>query len=212
MSNLKAIVWCEKSQRVAKALIEQGIDATSCDILPCEHPEWGIPHIQDDALNHLEGYDLGIGHPDCTDLANSGVRWLAKSDGHGKIIINQERWESMVKSAEFFNKLYNATKIPHRGIENPIHHKYARQLIKKYDQLIQPKHFGDWISKATCLWLVDLPPLMAKFSGTDMPILQSVWLEPPSLERKANRSRTFAGIAEAMASQWAYYLKTRENK
>lgn len=207
---MKAIVWCEKSQRVAKALIEQGIDTTSCDILPCEHPEWGIPHIQDDALNHLEGYDLGIGHPDCTDLANSGVRWLAKSDGHSGIIINQERWDSMIKSAEFFNKLLNA-KIPHIGLENPIQHKYARQFIKKYDQLIQPKHFGDLVSKATCLWLVNLPPLMAKYSGTNLPIAQDIWREPPSPERKANRARTFQGIADAMAKQWGYYIKSKEN-
>jgi hypothetical protein len=203
---IKAIVWCEKSQRVARALIKHGIDTTSCDILPCEHPEWGIPHIQDDARNHLTGYYLGIGHPDCTRIANSGVRWLFIDDGYGSKIIDPERYALMIKDCEFFNTLYNAD-IPHIGLENPIQHKYARLYIRHYDQMIQPKHFGDLVSKATCLWLKNLPPLMSKYSGTDLPVSQSVWREPPGENRKANRSRTFEGIAEAMASQWAYYLK-----
>lgn len=196
---MKAIVWCEKSQRVARALINNGIDATSCDILPCEHPEWGIPHIQDNALNHLTGYDLGIGHPDCTTLANSGVQWLFKLPS---------RYDQMLKDAEFFNKLLNAD-IPCISLENPIHHKYARELIRIYDQLLQPWWFGEGETKATCLWLKNLPPLMASVVHPGRE--GKVWKEPPSPERKANRARTYIGLAEAMANQWSYYLKHKEN-
>ena len=176
-----------------------------CDILPCEHPEWGIPHIQDDARNHLTGYDLGIGHPDCTNIANSGVQWLFKIPG---------RYERMKKDCEFFNLLYNA-RIPMKCLENPIPHKYALEFIPRYDQIIHPYYFGENIedreSKATCLWLVNLPFLMAQFSGGEG-IQQSVWKEPPSENRKANRARTFNGVANAMASQWSYYLKHLEVK
>lgn len=193
---IKAIVWCEKSQRVAKALVERGIDATSCDILPCEHPEWGIPHIQDDALNHLEGYDLGIGHPDCTTVANSGVQWLFKLPG---------RYEQMIKDCEFFNTLFNAD-IPCIGLENPIQHKYARQFIRIYDQIIQPWQFGDMETKATCLWLKGLPKLVPLIIQRPINVKQSVWREAPSPERKANRARTFQGIADAMAEQWGSIL------
>lgn len=193
---IKAIVWCEKSQRVAKALVERGIDATSCDILPCEHPEWGIPHIQDDALNHLEGYDLGIGHPDCTTVANSGVQWLFKIPG---------RYEQMIIDCEFFNTLFNAD-IPCIGLENPIQHKYARQFIRIYDQIIQPWQFGDMETKATCLWLKGLPKLVPLIIPRPINVKQSVWREAPSPERKANRARTFQGIADAMAEQWGSIL------
>ncbi len=187
---MKAIVWCEKSQRVARALCEVGIDATSCDILPCEHPEWHIPHIQDDALNHLTGYDLAIGHPDCTYLANSGVRWL---------IERPERMPKVKEAADFFNMLLNA-RISKIAIENPIQHKYAREFIRKYDEIIQPWWFGEGETKATCLWLVNLPPLMASIIHTER--IGRVWKEVPSPNRKANRSRTYNGIAEAMAKQW----------
>ena len=197
---MKAIVWCEKSQRVAKALRDMGVDACSCDILPCEHPEWGIPHIQDDARNHLTGYDLGIGHPDCTTLANSGVQWLFKMPG---------RYEQMLKDAEFFNGLDNAD-IPHIALENPIQHKYAREYIRKYDQLLQPWWFGEGETKATCLWLKDLPPLMATLIHTGRE--GRVWKEPPSPERKANRARTYVGLAEAMARQWVNYIRSKKGE
>jgi hypothetical protein len=147
---MKAIVWCEKSQIVAKALCEVGVDARSCDILPCEHPEWNIPHIQDDALNHLTGYDLAIGHPECTEMALSGVRWLHE---------RPERFFELFKRAEFFNKLKKAD-IPKICLESPLHHKYARALVGMYDQLIQPYQFGDGFTKATCFWLKGLPPLV----------------------------------------------------
>jgi hypothetical protein len=185
---MKVLIGCEKSRRVASAFEALGHDATSCDILPAEVPG---KHIQDDVLKHLDdGWDLGIFHPDCTYLANSGVRWLPN---------NPERYALMIKACEFFNKCLNAN-IPLIGVENPIQHKYARQFIRIYDQLIQPWWFGEGETKATCLWLKGLPPLMATYVHTER--LQRVHLEPPGPERQANRSRTYLGLANAMAHQW----------
>ena len=190
---MKVLVACEFSQVVTKAFRERGHEAYSCDLLPTEgNPAW---HIQGDILKHLgNGWDLMIAHPDCTFLANSGVRWLADNVG---------RYRQMVEACKFFNALLDAP-IPKICVENPIQHKYARGFIRKPDQLIQPYHYGDAESKATCLWLKGLPPLMAKFTGGEG-IKQSIWLEPPSENRRANRARTFKGIAVAMAEQWGEY-------
>ncbi len=197
------IVGCEKSKRIAEAFGALGWEAHSCDLQPAEVPDKYAKHIQDDILNHLDdGYDLGIFHPDCTTIANSGVQWLFKIPG---------RYEQMKKACEFFNKLYNAP-IPMKCVENPIPHKYALEFIPPYSQLIQPYYFGENVedreSKATCLWLVGLPFLMAHFSGGEG-IRQSVWREPPSPERKTNRARTFGGIALAMATQWTAFWRER---
>jgi len=187
---MKVLIACEESQVVTKAFRAKGHEAYSCDLLPTRGaPDW---HIQGDVLKHLaDGWDLMIAHPDCTFLANSGVRWLHERPG---------RRDMMIAACKFFNELLGAP-IKRICIENPIQHRYARQYIRKPDQIIQPYHFGDKESKATCLWLKGLPPLMAKFTGGEG-IRQSVWLEPPSESRKANRSKTFQGIAQAMAEQW----------
>ncbi len=186
---MRLLNGCAKSKFISDAFEALGWEAWTCDILPAEGEG---NHIQDDVLKHLnDGWDMAIFHPDCTYLANSGVRWLFEREG---------RMELVKVASEFFNKLLNAP-ILKICVENPIQHKYAREYIRKYDQIIQPYHFGDAESKATCLWLVGLPPLMARFSGGEG-IKQSTFKEPPSLNRKANRSRTFRGIAEAMASQW----------
>ena len=180
---------CAKSVVIIEAFEAQGWDAWTCDVLPSEGWE---KHIQDDVLRHLnDGWDMAIFHPECTYLANSGVRWLFEREG---------RMEMVKVAASFFNECLDAP-IPLICVENPIQHKYARQYIRRYDQIIQPYHFGDMESKATCLWLVGLPPLMANFSGGEG-IRQSVFNEPPSADRKANRSRTFNGVAKAMAKQW----------
>ena len=170
--------------------MQRGHDAHSCDY---KLGEQGLPnHHQCDVRDILyNGWDMLIAHPDCTFLANSGVRWLKDNPG---------RLKQMVDACDFFNELLNAP-ILRIAVENPIQHKYARQYIRKPDQIIQPYHFGDAESKATCLWLVNLPPLLAKFSGGEG-IRQSVFREAPSPERQANRGRTFLGIAEAMAQQW----------
>ena len=205
MASMKVLVACEFSQVVTKAFRDRGHAAYSCDLVPTEgDSSW---HIQDDVLEWLDGYwdmpnyllgdglhhkwDMLIAFPPCTFLANSGVRWL---------INNEERHKQMIEACKFFNALLNAP-IEKICIENPIQHKYARGFIRRPDQIIQPYHFGNAESKATCLWLKGLPPLMAKFTGGEG-IKQSIWHEPPSENRKANRSRTFQGIAEAMAKQW----------
>lgn len=200
---MKIIVGCEKSHRIAGALRKHGHDAWSCDILSCEV---NTPyHIQDDILKHLDdGWDVGIFHPDCTYLANSGVRWLYHD---GKIDI--ERYKLMIKACEFFNTLLNA-KIPYIAIENPIQHKYARKFIRKPDEIIQPWWFGEGESKATCLWLKNLPPLMATYVHTER--YGKTWLTPPGPTQKEDRARTYQGIADAIAYQWGNYLINIENK
>lgn len=194
---MRMVVACEKSKRVSLAFEALGWDAWSCDLLPAEVPG---KHIQDNILNHLtDGWDLMIAHPDCTNLANSGVRWL---------IDNPERYAQMLKDCEFFNKLLNAP-IPRIAVENPIQHKYARQFIRKYDQIIQPWWFGEGETKAICLWLVHLPPLMATIVHPER--YGKVWREPPSPERKANRARTYNGVANAMAKQWGGFLNALQH-
>jgi len=193
MANI--LIACEKSRRVARAFEKLGHNAVSCDILPAEQEG---KHIQDDVLKHLsDGWDMMIAHPDCTYLANSGVRWL---------IGNTERYAKMLEACEFFNKLLYAN-IPLIAIENPIQHKYARQFIRKPDEIIQPWWFGEGETKATCLWLVGLPPLMATLVHTGRE--GKIYKEPPSLERKANRSRTYLGMADAMARQWSEIAANR---
>lgn len=195
MDRPKFINGCSKSVYLAEEFEKRGWDAWTCDILPSE----GWPkHIQDDILNHLnDGWDFGIFHPDCTYLANSGVRWRLERNEMDKVRL----------AAEFFNKIL-AAPFPHVN-ENPIQHKYARMFIKKYDQMILPKWFGDLESKSICLWLVNVPPLMAVYTGTEFHVNQSVWREPPGPDRKANRSRNFPGVSKAMANQWGNLVLTQ---
>jgi hypothetical protein len=185
---MKILVACEFSGIVREAFARRGHDTWSCDLLPTEIPG---NHIQDDVLRHLRnGWELMIAFPPCTYLANSGVRWL---------INNPFRMTEMEKAAWFFNRLLCAP-IDKIAIENPIQHKYARALIRKYNQIIQPYEFGHGETKATCLWIEGLPLLEPtnKVKGRE----GRVWKETPSLERWKNRSRTYQGIAEAMAEQW----------
>mgnify|MGYP001559216724 CR=1 FL=1 len=187
---MKVIIGCEESQRVCIAFRERGHEAYSCDIKPCSggHPAW---HIQDDILKHLnDGWDFGIFHPDCTYLANSGVCWR----------VERKEWRQIEEAAIFFNTV-NAAPFPH-VTENPIQHKYARTLIKKYNQIVHPHYFGDPESKATCLWLTGVPELVRTHFMDKNEIKQSLHYLAPSNERKTLRSKTFQGIANAMASQW----------
>lgn len=184
---MRVLVACEFSGIVREAFKAKGHDAWSCDLLPTEIPG---QHIQGDVLEILDdGWDLMIAHPPCTRLCNSGVRWLAE----------RNLWKEMKEACIFFNNLLSAP-IPKIAIENPIQHKYARQHIHRPDQIIQPYHFGEPESKATCLWLKGLPPLMATIIHTE--IKQSTFKQAPSPDRSKIRSRTFKGIAEAMADQW----------
>ena len=194
---MKVLVACEFSGRVREAFRKLGHDAWSCDLIPTEQES--RYHVQGDVLNILDdGWDLMIAHPTCTYLANSGVRWLYK---HGTRIRVPERWTALAESAAFFKALL-AANIPRIAVENPIMHRYGKKAIGCGDpsQIIQPWMFGDGETKATCLWLKNLPLLVP----TDIVKgrVQKTFLEPPSPERWKNRSRTYMGIAKAMAEQW----------
>jgi len=191
---MKVIVGCELSQVVTKAFRERGYDAYSYDIIPCEggHPEW---HFQDDIREVMkkEKFDLGIFHPPCTYLCNSGVRWLYEKPG---------RWELLNNAIDFFNWCFKLP-IEKICIENPIMHKHAKLKISKpYSQIIHPWQFGHGETKATCLWLIGLPLLKPTniVLGRD----DRVHRESPSVDRWKKRSITLPGIAKAMASQWGY--------
>jgi hypothetical protein len=187
---MKVLVACEESQVVTTAFRVKGHEAYSCDTQDYSggHPEW---HLKNSVLDVLDGdWDLMIAHPPCTYLANSGVRWLTD---------NPERYEDMIEACSFFNLLLDAP-IPLIAVENPIQHKHARKYIRKPDQIVQPWWFGDGETKATCLWLKGLPPLMATVVHTGR--VGRIWREPPSPERSKNRSKTYQGLANAMAEQW----------
>lgn len=187
---MRVVIHCEESGIIRDEFEKKGHDAWSCDILPRPGK-----HICDDARNHLKGWDLMIAHPPCTRLCNSGVYWLAKRD----------LWKEMEEAARFFVELLNAP-IPKKAVENPIPHKYALAIIgRKYDQIIQPFEFGHPERKATCLWLNGLPPLMPT-AIMELPKEKSksqrLHYLPPSPERAMLRSKTYSGIAKAMAEQW----------
>jgi site-specific DNA-cytosine methylase len=191
---MKVLVACEESQEVCKAFRALGHEAYSCDILPCSggHPEW---HIQDDVRNVLRHdvgsvaeWDLVIAFPPCTDLAVSGARWFKEKQVNGQ----QER---SIMFFEFFTML----KTHQVAIENPI--GIMSTLYRKPDQIIQPWQFGHGETKATCLWLKNLPLLTPTdiVEGRE----QRIWKMAPSPDRAKIRSKTFPGIARAMASQWS---------
>jgi hypothetical protein len=182
---LRVLVACEFSGVVRDAFIARGHDAMSCDLLPTEKPG---PHYQGDVMDIIgDGWDLLIGHPPCTRLCNSGVCWLAK----------RNLWKDMELAAAFFMKLYNAP-IAKICVENPIPHKYAK--LPKYTQIIQPWMFGHGETKATCLWLKNLPKLQPTniVEGRE----QRLHRLPPGPDRSKERSRTFQGIADAFANQY----------
>lgn len=197
---MKVLIACEESQEVCRAFRDKGHEAYSCDLLPTSghNPEW---HIQDDAIKVLwrEKWDLVIAHPPCDRLANSGVRWL----------VERNLWCELRESIMFF---YEFIKYGNKGnriaIENPIQHKYARAHIRKYDQIIQPYQFGHFEKKATCLWLYGVPELECtnnvykEMMELDYKDRAKIHYCPPGPDRKKIRSKTYPGIAKAMAEQW----------
>lgn len=196
--NRKILIACEYSGTVRDAFIKLGYNAISCDILPTDKPG---PHYQGDVKDLLkEKWDLIIAHPPCTYLANSGVCHLKD---------NPERFKKMNKAVDFFNLFLNVD-CPRVCIENPIPHKYG--VGKTYTQIIQPWMFGHTESKATCLWLKGLPKLEetnnVKEEMMSLPKnkRQRLHYLPPSAERAKLRSKTFQGIADAMAEQWSKLL------
>jgi hypothetical protein len=189
---LSVLIGCECSGRVRRAFRARGHNAWSCDLQPAED---GSPfHIHGDVLDQLQPgrWDIGIFHPDCTYLCNSGVRWLHERTG---------RWALMEQACAFFLKLWNAP-IDRVAVENPVMHGHAKRLIGvQQTQTVQPWWFGDPEKKATCLWLRGLTPLIP--TCPVLPLHASVHREAPGPERKRNRSRTFQGFADAMAMRWA---------
>ncbi|NAR60034.1 hypothetical protein [Acinetobacter haemolyticus] len=196
---LNVLVACEYSGRVREAFAALGHNAMSCDLLPTEVPG---NHYQGDVRDVLyENWDLMIAHPECTYLTNAGVCHLHKDPG---------RWPKLFDGAAFFKLLLEAKHIPMRAIENPIMHKYAKTLIGgvNQSQVIQPWMFGHMEQKATCLWLEGLnllePTNDVKEEMMQLPKNQRERLHylPPSPDRWKERSRTYPGIADAMALQW----------
>lgn len=219
---MKVLVACEESQRVCMAFRELGHEAYSCDIQDCSggHPEW---HIKDDALKYINGrcsfvtcdgkahetsgkWDLLIAHPPCTYLSNAGACRLYPNKGQ----LNQERYQKGLEAKEFFMMFYNADcdKI---AVENPIPSKIFD--LPKYTQTIQPYEYGHPYSKKTCLWLKNLTPLKPTEiisdytpylpSGTGRKLKgTSYGAKEQDRNRKVMRSKTFPGIAKAMAEQW----------
>ncbi len=194
----RILVACEYSGIVRDAFAAKGWDAWSCDLLPSEKP--GNHHQGDvfEFLTHSGLWDIMIHHWECTLLCNSGVRWLYCGGGGNRT--DARRFKEMQQSAYNFERLSSWQSIPHICGENPIQHKYARQITGDYSQIIQPWQFGHGETKATCLWLKNLPPLVPTniVSGRE----QKIWKMPPSENRWKERSRTYTGIAEAMADQW----------
>jgi len=195
---MEVLVACEFSGIVRDAFIERGHNAISCDLLPTERPG---PHYQGDVRDILnDGWDLMIAHPPCTYLSKVGAHYLNTEPG---------RIEKMEKAIEFFALLWNSN-VEYICIENPIMHIRARKKIGMYHQIAQPFHFGDRERKATCLWLKNLPPLM---STKIMDVKPSGFCVLPNGRKfnyyftsmqtgSKNRSRSFPGIAAAMAAQW----------
>lgn len=183
---MKVLVACEFSGIVRDAFIARGHDAVSCDIIPSEQPG---PRIQDDVLKHLsDGWDLMIAHPPCTYLAVSGNRWMKD---------NPQRARMREDALQFVLSLMNAP-IEKICIENP--KSVITSHIRKSDQIIHPWMFGHGEKKETHLWLKNLPKLVA----TDVVAGRAprVHYMGPGPERAKNRSRTYLGIAIAMADQW----------
>lgn len=202
--NPRVLVACEESQAVTTRLRKMGLEAWSCDIEPCSggHPEW---HLQQDVVPLLKNdWDMIIAFPPCTHLAVSGAAWFKKKREDGR----------QQQGIDFF-MLFAESSCPRIAIENPV--GIMSSMWRKPDQIIQPFMFGDSFSKKTCLWLKGLPLLtptkvvdrgetVTFSSGCSMPKWYADAWKLPSKERSKLRSKTFDGIADAMASQWGNQL------
>jgi hypothetical protein len=212
----KVLIACEESQAVTKAFRKLGFESYSCDILPCTggHPEW---HYQQDVFEVInKGWDLMIAHPPCTYLSVSGAKHLYNKDGSP----NEERYNNQRQALLFVKQLMDAN-IKHIAIENPI--SVISTKLCKPDQIVQPYWFGDSASKSTCLWIKNLPKLEptnmvdkgqfkewigknGKTKKQPMWYYEALTKAKTTEERRGLRSKTFQGIADAMANQWGNYI------
>jgi len=201
---MKVLVACEESQVVCKAFRAKGHEAFSCDLQECSggHPEWHINHDVMEVIN--EGWDLMIAHPPCTYLTVSANKWYNVTEPRESgALVGTDRKIAREEAVEFFMKFVNCD-IPRWCIENPIGIMSSR--YRKPNQVIQPWMYGHGETKATCLWLRGLPRL----NGFDVVEGREQRLHrlSPGPERAKLRSKTYEGIANAMANQWN--LQTRK--
>ena len=204
MTNLRVLIACEESQTVCKAFRKLGHEAYSCDIQDCsgDQPNW---HIKGDALAEAYSgkYDLLIAHPPCTYISKAGARWLYKTKG----VIDPERYAKAVAAREFFLKLLNAP-VKYICVENPVPLKVVN--LPKPDNVVQPYQFGEPYSKMTLLWLRNLPPLkptnilkdFTPYIASNTGGISRGQSFSKGIARGSKRSKTFQGIADAMAEQW----------
>ena len=221
---MRILVACEESQAITKELRKLGHEAFSCDLLPCSggHPEW---HYQQDVFKVIDkGWDMMIAHPPCTYLAVSGARWMYHPEDsnldfkdrrpHPK---HPNRRKQQSDALDFVQRLMDAP-IDKIAIENPI--SVISSNIRKPNQIVQPWMFGDKAQKSTCLWLKNLPKLKptnivekGEFKEwvdkkTGKTKRQATWyyeallIAKTAAERSTLRSKTFKGMAEAIANQW----------
>lgn len=217
MKKFRLLVCCEESQRVCTAFRERGWEAYSCDIEPCSggHPEW---HVQQDVLPLINGdcefytmdgahhaidgeWDLLICHPPCTYLSNAGARHLWKNH-----VLNQERYAKGLEAKYFFMQFINA-KCERIVVENPTPSKVYE--LPPYQQTIQPYEYGHPFKKTTRLWEKGVPQLLPTniVNQRESTKIAGNWYNKGGKERQKNRSKTFPGIAQAMAEQWGGYIE-----
>lgn len=193
---MRVLCACEESQAVCTEFRRLGHEAYSCDLLPCSggHPEW---HVQADALEVAKmRWDMVIAFPPCTHLSSSGARWFAEKRRDGRQLMGEG----------FFLAFTALDHVPRVAIENPV--GVMSTVYRKPDQIVQPWMFGHPETKATCLWLKGLPPLTpthdvrGEMGAMDDRDRHRVHHMPPGPERAALRSKTYPGVARAMAEQW----------
>jgi hypothetical protein len=192
---MRVLVACEFSGVVRDAFLEHGHNAWSCDLLPTEKPG---PHYQMDVLEVLgNSWDLMIAHPPCTYLSRAGWHWVNKPDQETPPLKGKPRRRAAAEAAKFFRQLLDAD-IPRIAVENP--RPICHVNLPPSTQAIQPWQFGHGEVKETHLWLKGLPPLSPTnvVDGRE----PRVWKASPSADRWKERSRTYEGIAMAMADQW----------
>lgn len=205
---MRVLIGCETSGVMRRAFAARGHDAWSCDLLPAE--DGSDRHICGDVRDVLhDGWDMAMMHPPCTRLCNSGVRWL-HTPPPGRT--REEMWAELDEGVALFAACWQAP-IDRVAIENPVMHRHARERMPTdlpRPQIVQPWWFGEPFFKATGFYLRGLPPLAATDkltpprSGTDEhKVWSAVHRAPPGPDRWRFRSRTFAGVADACADQWA---------